>query len=254
MRNAIFSKSQLQDAEEKFQAGEPEVPVQAGSREEPQSSPSESENIVESGSPTDGPPLIAAVREGNLKEVERLVDENASLEDVDSDGATPLLVAAKKGHADIFRYLLDRGADLDARDHTGLGTLQWATANAHPEIVDIILGPSNRKEDDTGQQPTESGPPPTSTGPTSEATAAEKRTNGYALAGLILGLLSIFTYPVAFGAVPLLGTILSVIGLVKADSYKGRGRIQGVVGLIISLVYFMYFLLRFFIAVAAVNG
>ncbi len=235
MRKAIFSKSQSQDMEEVSQVAERESPSRTSARDELQILPKVSETTIQSARPTDGPPLITAVREGNLKEAERLVDENASLEDNDSNRATPLIVAARKGHTDTFGYSLDRGADPEATDSNGMNALEWATENEHSEIVDLILGPSKREDHDVGQQTTESRPTPTEPPPISTATVAEKCTNAYAIAGLILGGLSVFLY--AVGIIPILAVVLSGVGLYKVKGFHGKGRVPAWIGLVLGIIY-----------------
>ncbi len=59
--------------------------------------------------------------------------------------------------------------------------------------------------------------------------------NGYATAGLWLGIASVFL--AEFGIVPLLAIIFSFIGLGKADERDGAGRFRALFGLILGILY-----------------
>ena len=63
--------------------------------------------------------LFAAIRKGNIVEVERLLNEGVDLDVRYRDGWTPLHEACNQGHPDIVRLLLERGADVGARNRHG---------------------------------------------------------------------------------------------------------------------------------------
>ncbi|KNC72768.1 hypothetical protein SARC_14672, partial [Sphaeroforma arctica JP610] len=55
------------------------------------------------------PPLLvcsAAVREGNVKICEMLLDKGAAIEARTADGDTPLMIAVQWAHAPVARLLL----------------------------------------------------------------------------------------------------------------------------------------------------
>mmetsp|Transcript_23568 Transcript_23568/g.33744 ORF Transcript_23568/g.33744 Transcript_23568/m.33744 type:complete len:102 (+) Transcript_23568:116-421(+) len=60
--------------------------------------------------------LIKASKDGNLKEVQRLLDKRVSPNVVDESGCTPLHLAAIKGHQEAVRQLLAGGAQTEAVD------------------------------------------------------------------------------------------------------------------------------------------
>ncbi|KAL1511160.1 hypothetical protein AB1Y20_005976 [Prymnesium parvum] len=60
--------------------------------------------------------LLAAARDGNDAEVERLLANNADINATDEDGDTPLHLAAYHGHAEPVEMLLNKGAEPNAKD------------------------------------------------------------------------------------------------------------------------------------------
>gem|GEM_PF-1212099 len=73
--------------------------------------------------------------------------------------------------------------------------------------------------------------------------AVSVQRNSYAVAGLVLGIVSVFFYQI--GILPLAGIALSVVGLVKAKDYAGKGTVQATIGLILSCLYTILYL-RFY--------
>lgn len=65
--------------------------------------------------------------------------------------------------------------------------------------------------------------------------SADTPANGYATAGLWLGISSVFL--AEFGIIPLLAIIFSFIGLGKADERAGKGRLAAVFGLVLGILY-----------------
>jgi ankyrin repeat protein len=62
-------------------------------------------------------PLIKAITEGNLDQVQYLVEQGADVNKVDSQGYSPLHYAALENNFAITRYLLERGAVLTGGDN-----------------------------------------------------------------------------------------------------------------------------------------
>lgn len=66
--------------------------------------------------------------------------------------------------------------------------------------------------------------------------STSKKNNGFALAGFLLGLVSIFTGSV-IGIIPILAAIFSLVGLSTFDSQINKNRWQAYIGLTLGILY-----------------
>jgi len=87
--------------------------------------------------------LFAAVKKGNLLEVQRLVSAGADVNTKDDVGNTPLhwtagFVQGHKGHADVARLLLSKGAEVNAKDNDGKTPLQVAEGQGEKELAKLL--------------------------------------------------------------------------------------------------------------------
>ncbi len=82
--------------------------------------------------------LIDAAIEGNLAEVERLIDAGADVNFQDELGKTALMCAALKGHTDICKLLLEHKAEVDMKDEYGQTALMWAEREIHTETANFL--------------------------------------------------------------------------------------------------------------------
>jgi hypothetical protein len=64
--------------------------------------------------------------------------------------------------------------------------------------------------------------------------------NPFAIAGLCLGIASVFLYTI--GVVPMLAIIFSGIGLAKLHQYAGAGKIQSWIGLVLGIIFTIMYL------------
>ena len=89
-------------------------------------------------------PLIIAIYNGRLKEVQMLLEHNADIriQCRSGTGMTPLHAAAnpdsRRDQADITQLLLDHGAIIDAENHEGRTPLQLALKNGYDDIVTCL--------------------------------------------------------------------------------------------------------------------
>ena len=103
-----------------------------------------------------GDELLVAARNGDLIEVQTLLEKGADPNTRIDDGWTPLHWAAFKGHVDVVRVLLERGADPKAKDNNGRRPLHIAAQIGHVEIVKILLdrgADPNAKNNNNGSTP-----------------------------------------------------------------------------------------------------
>lgn len=125
----------------------------------------------------DQKPILAATRDGDLKELERflnkyevqsivevcrsvgtgttilhraaakgdtgvmglLLDYGAKIHEKDAWGTTPLHVAAAEGQKDMIAFLLGRGAAINKQDAAGWTPLAGAAFKGHKETVELLL-------------------------------------------------------------------------------------------------------------------
>ena len=83
--------------------------------------------------------IFTAVREGNLEEVEKLLEAGANVHAKNEAGATALMFAAQDGHTEIVKVLLEKGADVDAKNKDGNTALILAARNGHAAVVEKLL-------------------------------------------------------------------------------------------------------------------
>ena len=69
-------------------------------------------------------------------------------------------------------------------------------------------------------------------------TVVNKKTNGFALSGLIVSLISTL---LCCGSISIVSLVLSIIGIAKADDYDDTGKGLGIAGIVISVVGIIIF-------------
>lgn len=83
------------------------------------------------GPDRDWTPLHAAARDGNIGQVETLLNEGADPDIQDEQGKTALHYAAANGHNGTVRVLLQHHADATLRDDAGRTAQEYADSNGH---------------------------------------------------------------------------------------------------------------------------
>jgi len=85
--------------------------------------------------------LHCASAEGDLVEMQRLVDNGYSIELFDYLGRAPLHCAVEGQHRQAVEWLLAAGANVNSHDqaHIGETPLCHAVKSDHPEIVELLL-------------------------------------------------------------------------------------------------------------------
>ena len=89
--------------------------------------------------------LVEAAKDGDLREVERLIEIGADVNLKDEFYMTALIWAAENGHLEIAEILLDNGADVNAQNDYhdygndyGSTSLIRAAHHGHVEIVQLL--------------------------------------------------------------------------------------------------------------------
>jgi ankyrin repeat protein len=84
------------------------------------------------------PELVKAAREGDLKEVIRLLDQGAEVNAGGEYGTASLMWAAERGESELVKALLDKGAETNAKDNNGKTALMWASKWSDVETVKLL--------------------------------------------------------------------------------------------------------------------
>lgn len=93
--------------------------------------------------------LFLAASDGNLTELDRLLNMGANVNVREVEGETPLMYAAANGQNAAVNLLLDRGADLEALSYNHENTLARAIGMKQYDTVILLLDRGARI--DTGQ-------------------------------------------------------------------------------------------------------
>jgi ankyrin repeat protein len=101
--------------------------------------------------------LIRAAGKGDWRAVERLLDQGADPNVVDSSGKTALTAAASRGYPEVVKTLLNAGADLNPDPEKGRRghPLFLAVFNGHEDVVEVLLdhGAEMDAQDAIGRTP-----------------------------------------------------------------------------------------------------
>ncbi len=84
-------------------------------------------------------PLQAAVIDGDLKQVEWLLEHGAQINNQGTDGNTPLLSALNFGHEEIALFLIEKGAHVNVVGSHEMTPLLLALKFGHREIVLLLI-------------------------------------------------------------------------------------------------------------------
>ena len=88
----------------------------------------------------DIPPLVAAVKAGDIVRVQTLLDQGVDVNAAEPDGTTPLHWAAYGEDIEIVQLLLDAGAVANNGNRYGVRPLSLAAVHGHAKIVSALLG------------------------------------------------------------------------------------------------------------------
>ncbi|KAG2494483.1 hypothetical protein HYH03_007252 [Edaphochlamys debaryana] len=94
-----------------------------------------------------GSKLLQAAKQGDLAEMQALLQGGARVDAADEqDGTTPLWIASSSGHIQEVTMLLEAGASLEAATQDGTTPLHVACQNGHTEVVAALLAAGAAKD------------------------------------------------------------------------------------------------------------
>lgn len=98
---------------------------------------------LNAGDSSNLPPIITALKRGNLNEVKQLLLEGASIETKDADGNNLLMLAIKAKDPGMVSYLVKNGANTNATNRSGQDPAELALQLKNEELghqmMDILL-------------------------------------------------------------------------------------------------------------------
>jgi serine/threonine protein kinase len=100
--------------------------------------------------------ISRAARQGNLKEVKRLLANNVAVDQPDPvDNRTPLFEATLFSHPDVVQVLLEKHPNLEVKDSDQRTPLTIAVIHNYPAIVDMLIrsGANLNTVDDDNRTP-----------------------------------------------------------------------------------------------------
>ncbi|KAJ4829038.1 hypothetical protein Tsubulata_039590 [Turnera subulata] len=86
-----------------------------------------------------GDSLCIAARKGEVRTVNRLIENGAAINGRDQHGWTALHRAAFKGKIEVVRILIDKGIDIDAKDEDGYTALHCAVESGHADVIELLV-------------------------------------------------------------------------------------------------------------------
>jgi|GEM_PF-4604020 len=83
--------------------------------------------------------LFATIMEGDIKQLQRLVEEGLHVNLADQDGCTLVHLAAFNNKKEIVEFLCERGANINAVDKEQCTPLHYAVSEGYEEMVKFLL-------------------------------------------------------------------------------------------------------------------
>ncbi|XVF56826.1 hypothetical protein PTKIN_Ptkin06aG0151500 [Pterospermum kingtungense] len=86
-----------------------------------------------------GDSLCLAARKGEVRTIQRLIENGAVINGRDQHGWTALHRASFKGRIEAVRMLIDKGIDVDSKDEDGYTALHCTVESGHTEVVELLV-------------------------------------------------------------------------------------------------------------------
>lgn len=95
--------------------------------------------IIEEKRETMKEQFFKAVVKGDLKEVNRFLDQGIDINSKDSQGRTAIMIATYAKNAEMVKVLIDKGADVNLRDNMKNSPFLYAGAEGYLEILKLTI-------------------------------------------------------------------------------------------------------------------
>ncbi|KAE8099735.1 hypothetical protein FH972_017691 [Carpinus fangiana] len=86
-----------------------------------------------------GDSLCVAARKGEVRTIQKLVENGAAINGRDQHGWTALHRASFKGKVDAVRALMEKGIDIDAKDEDGYTALHCAVEAGQTDVIEMLV-------------------------------------------------------------------------------------------------------------------
>ncbi|XP_027359508.1 ankyrin-1-like [Abrus precatorius] len=86
-----------------------------------------------------GDKLCIASRKGEVRSIQKLLENGAGINGRDQHGWTALHRASFKGRVDAVKVLVERGVDVDAKDEEGYTALHCAVESGHADVTELLV-------------------------------------------------------------------------------------------------------------------
>ena len=83
--------------------------------------------------------LIDECKDGNIKEVYKMIDDGADVNITTNYGVTPLHIASQNSHLEIVRVLIAPGGSVNKANKYVVTPLHVASKEGHLEIVKVLI-------------------------------------------------------------------------------------------------------------------
>ncbi|NET90610.1 MAG: ankyrin repeat domain-containing protein [Kamptonema sp. SIO1D9] len=90
--------------------------------------------------------ILDLVRDGNLKEIQRIVSlDNSIIQQQDENGTTLLMEASGSGHFELVKFLVEVGSDVNQYNLDGEPSLEYAAREEHWEVFEYLFDLTNQE-------------------------------------------------------------------------------------------------------------
>lgn len=86
-----------------------------------------------------GDSLCVAARKGEVRTIQRLLENGASINGRDQHGWTALHRASFKGRIEVVKALIENGIDINAKDEDGYSALHCAVESGHVDVAELLV-------------------------------------------------------------------------------------------------------------------